>query len=382
MTAHTTKLSEAQITWFRLRRSGLLKPFASPEAAVRSLAGVQAQILPAAGLATWNRTRRLTYSRFDQLLHIERSLVKLWGQRGTLHIYASQEWPLICGALSGQRLWWDREGEQSSGSQAAYRDTLAQVAELLRQRGTLGRSDLRASGLDLGESDLSSWGGIFAALVQRGYACHAGQDGNEGHFAHREYWLPNLEWNPPAAEEANLELTRRYLRIYAPATVQDLMYWRGAKSSDANRWLAALGRETAEVQVGARTMLALRADLATLTASPPERGSWPVKLLYRFDPLLLGIKDKSWLVDEQNYKRVFRIAGHIEGTLLERGRVAGTWRYDRKDSGLAVRLYPFYPLPAHVRQVVERNAQGVARFFELPLTDLMIERPTGKSQRR
>ena len=54
------KLSEAQITWFRLRRSGLVKPFTSPEAAVRSLAGVQAQILPAAGLATWNRTRRLT----------------------------------------------------------------------------------------------------------------------------------------------------------------------------------------------------------------------------------------------------------------------------------------------------------------------------------
>jgi hypothetical protein len=237
----------------------------------------------------------------------------------------------------------------------------------------MGRSDLRAAGLDLDSADFSSWGGIFAALVQRGYACHAGQDGNEGQFAHREYWLPDLEWNPPAHDEANIELTRRYLHAYGPATTQDVMYWRGARAGDACRWLAALGNTVVEVSVGGKPAFALRADLDALGEKPPARSEWPVRLLYRFDPLLLGIKDKTWIVDERHYKRVFRIAGHIEGTLLERGRVASTWRYDRKDSGLAISLCSFSPLSARVRKAVEENAVGVAQFFGLPLTDLTLD---------
>jgi hypothetical protein len=369
-------ITDTQIRWFRLRRSGLVDPFASPEAAATALVGIQAQILPAAGLALSNRTTGLTFDQCDRLLHRIRSLVKLWGQRGTLHLYSSRDWPLICGALSGQRTWWERQGEQVTGSNDAYQATLARVEKLLRQRGTLSRSDLRASGLNLDKAFFSSWGGIFAALVQRGYACHAEQEGNEGCFAHREFWLPDLVWDPPSYDEANIEITRRYLRAYGPAAPQDLIYWRCAKAGDARRWLDALKNETVEVNVEDRTILALRDDLDTLHEKPPARGAWPVKLLYRFDPLLLGIKDKKWIVEDQHYKRVFRQAGHIEGTLLEYGRIAGTWRYDRKDSGLAITLIPFSPLSRRVRLAVEKQAEEIARFFGLPLTDWIVKHET------
>ena len=368
------KLTQTQIRWFRMRRSGLVDPFDSPEASTRALAGLQAQILPAAALAMWNRTDGLTYAQFNQLLYDRRTLVKLWGQRGTLHIYASDDWPLICGALSGQRTWWERAGEEAEGSVAGYHAVLARVEKLLRKRGTLSRSDLRTSRLRLSEAYFSSWGGIFAALVQRGYACHIDQDGNEGRFAHRQLWLPDLEWNPPPYDAANMEMTRRYLRAYGPASPQHLMYWRGAKSADARRWLEALKDETVEVDVGGQTMLALRGDLEALHEKPPARSEWPIKLLYRFDPLLLGIKDKTWIVDAQHYKRVFRPAGHIEGSLIEHGRGAGTWRYDRKDSGLVITLDLFAPLSRRVRAHVEKSAQGIAQFFGLPLTDLVVLR--------
>ena len=62
------RLTEEQIRWFRLRRSGLVEPFASPEAAAASLAGVQAQILPAAlpRAAESLRGRRGDGSRTDR----------------------------------------------------------------------------------------------------------------------------------------------------------------------------------------------------------------------------------------------------------------------------------------------------------------------------
>jgi uncharacterized protein YcaQ len=367
------KLTETHIRWFRLRRSGLAEPFSSPEEAARALVGVQAQILPAAGLALWNRTRGLTYEGFDHLLHGQRSLIKIWGQRGTLHVYASDEWPQLNSAMVARHSWWERQIIRAGTDPNDYQATLDRVAELLRQRGTMNRSDLRASGLDLDESCCSSWGGIFADLVRRGVACHAGQAGNEGLFAHREYWLPGLNWSPPPVDEANIELTRRYLCGYGPATVQDLIYWRGAKAGGARRWIAALSDEIVEVDVDGQAMLALRADLDALHERPPARRAWPVRMLYRFDPLMLGIKDKSWLVEPRYYKHVFRPAGHIEGTLLEHGRVVGTWRYNRADSGLAITVYPFVSLPRPVRKAVEENAAGVAQFFGLPLNDLVTD---------
>ena len=263
------RVSASQVRYFRLRRSGLAEPFHTPEAAASALVGVQAQILPAAGLALWNRTSGLTYAALDRLLHGQRSLVKLLGQRSTLHLYASDEWPLIHSALQGQYTWWQRLGEETAGGSEKYRAAVVRVAQLLRERGTLGRSELRASGLELGDALFSSWGGIFASLVREGYACHAGQAGNEGRFAHREYWLPDLRWDPPPGDQANVELTRRYLRAYGPACARDLIYWRGARAADARRWLAALGDEVTEVNVSGQTALALRADLDALNARPP-----------------------------------------------------------------------------------------------------------------
>ena len=49
------KITPAQVHWFRLRRSGLVKPFATPEETAGRLIGVQAQLPPAADLAFgWN----------------------------------------------------------------------------------------------------------------------------------------------------------------------------------------------------------------------------------------------------------------------------------------------------------------------------------------
>lgn len=366
-------LSAEQVRWFRLCRSGLVEPFASPETAASFLAGIQAQILPAAGVALWNRTTDLTHDAFDTLLHQERTLVKLWGQRGTLHLYPSDEWPLIHSAVGYRRGWWERRAEQLGIPAAAYRATIEQVADLLRQRQTLGRSDLRTADIELHHDFFSSWGGIFSDLVRYGYACHAGQSGNEGRFAHREYWLPDLAWDPPPAEEANITFLRRYLRAYGPSTLHDFAYWRYVRIADARKWLAQLASEVTEVTVDGIPMLALREDVAALQATPPPAATWPLRLLYRFDPLLLGHKDKGWLIDMSHYKRVWQAAGHIEGVVLQRGRISGTWRYDRKASGLIITVYPFTKLTKKAQAAVARQASGVARFFGRPLAQINYE---------
>jgi hypothetical protein len=236
----------------------------------------------------------------------------------------------------------------------------------------LGRSDLRTSEIDLADGYLSAWGGIFAGLVGRGIACHARPIGSEGRFAHRERWLPNLPWQPPDPETANLDVVRRYLQSYGPATIQDFAYWRGVAGREARPWFNSLAGELTEVELEGQSLLALAADLDELQAPPPPPESWPTRMLYRFEPMLLPHRDKTWLIDPAYYKRVWRPAGHIEGTILAHGQLVGTWRYDRKGSGLIITVDPFEPLPAEVSQTVADHAAAIAEFFGLPLSDLVI----------
>ncbi|MGL4650116.1 MAG: winged helix DNA-binding domain-containing protein, partial [Caldilineaceae bacterium] len=289
------ELSWAQASRARVIGSGLVTPFASPEEAAARLVGVQAQIEPAAGIALWNRTKGFSATKLDTRLYTQRTLIKLWGQRHTLHLYPAADWPLLHAARAINLTWWERQAADPKYSLEDYRHKVDEIAALLRTRPTLGRNDLRALDLDLHEDLFSGWGGIFADLVRLGYACHAGREGSEGRFAHREVWLPDLTWNPPDADTANIELARRFFTAYAPATVDDFAYWRACTQKQARAWVAALGSELATVRVAGRPMLVATAQLDALALLPAGRAALdglPLRMLFRFDPLLLGHRDK------------------------------------------------------------------------------------------
>ena len=384
------RLTDEQIRWFRLRRSGLVEPFASPETTAASLAGVQAQILPAALLALRNRsaTGADTAEELTARLFTARTLLRLWGQRHTLHLYAAADWPVIQAAFAGRRTWWERQAlaEDSPLDPAAFREGIARAAVLLRARGTLSRKELRASGIPMPPELFSPWGGVFAELVRLGEACHAQWEGGEARYAHREHWLPGAEWSPPTADEANAELARRYFACYGPASMNDFAYWRsGALAGEGRRAFEAVAGELAEVETPADAaarrprLFARRADVAELFATPPAPEAWPVRMLGRFDPFLLAHKEKGWVVPDRYYDRVWRPAGHIEAVVLAHGRAVATWRYDRVGAGaLAVRVFPFKGgLPQHVGKEVRRQAKEVARFFGLKPLAVRVERPIG-----
>ncbi|NJN18859.1 MAG: winged helix DNA-binding domain-containing protein [Oscillochloris sp.] len=369
-------LPAAHARWYRLRRHGLQTPFADPLTAAGKLAGVQAQILPAAGIALWNRSPDFRAADLRRLLFKERRLVKLWGQRGTLHLYATDDWPLLHGAHADRPSYVERWVLAQGHDPAGYEQLIAQVAEALAARGSLGRSDLRAlraTGLALSDGDLSGWGGIFSVLVRRGLACHGPAADGEARIVDRRHWVPELDWNPPAAAIADLTLTRRYLHAYGPASIQDLAYWRGRTIAEARTWLAALADELVEVAIDGAPQYLLRSDYDDLACEPPPRDRWPVRLLGRFDSLLLGHKDKSWLIDPEHYARVWRPAGHIEATLLVHGRIAGTWRYDWRGANLLLTVRPFRRPPAYVQRAVGKIAPQLAAHFGTALADLQWE---------
>jgi hypothetical protein len=76
------------------------------------IAGLHAQVLSSAELTLAARVEDLEPDAVQRALWEERSLVKTWAMRGTLHLLPSAEFPLWQAARSTTRLWetgaWQR----------------------------------------------------------------------------------------------------------------------------------------------------------------------------------------------------------------------------------------------------------------------------------
>lgn len=358
------KLSLEQLRATRLAGSGLLRPFKTPEEAAAALFGIQAQIHSAGAISLFNRTAGLTLVKTENKLFETRTLVKLWGQRGTLHFYKTEDWALLSSAYNKQLSWTKRYYIKCGGKAEEYDETVRLVTAVLEKRGTATRDDVRHL-LSKNSHLASSWGGIFFDLARRGIACHGKSNGPQGVFASRTHWLGNKRWRLIPEEAAQLEIARRYFAACGPATAQDFSYWRGITLSRAKQYIKQIAGELEEVRTELGLMFMKKGARIENKLPPP-------RLLYRFDPVLLGHKDKSWLVPAAFMKRVIRPAGHMEGIAVEDGIACATWRYDRESKGLCFTAIPFGKQAKNSFDTFKPRAKDIAAFMGLPFAEFKV----------
>src|SRR6266496_1989490 len=91
-----------QVIAWRLRRHHLDErvPSADLLPVVAGIAGLHAQVMSSAELTLWARVGDLEPDAVRRALWAERTLVKTWAMRGTLHLLPADELPLWQAALS------------------------------------------------------------------------------------------------------------------------------------------------------------------------------------------------------------------------------------------------------------------------------------------
>src|SRR6516165_6801120 len=99
-----------KLTWpraaaWRLRRHHLDQrvPAGSMLAVASRLCGLHAQVMSSAELTVWARVEGLDRRAVQRALWEDRTLVKTWAMRGTLHLLPASELPLWHAALSTSR---------------------------------------------------------------------------------------------------------------------------------------------------------------------------------------------------------------------------------------------------------------------------------------
>ena len=360
---------------FRLRRTGLLSSIESPEAVARVLIGLQAQDLSAAGLAVSARCDRSSHAGVVDRLYRQRSLVKLWGQRNTLHLYAVEDWPLVFGMFQDADTPFERSLAKKGVDVEAFRRSIDRFIHAMAAQGSFSYGDLETAALELGDVEVSGWsagwGDLCLTVERRGPVCHAEPDAGTSRFAHQRQWLPNTSWQPPEAEEAEPELARRYLASYGPATEEDLAYWAGVSQAIARRWLTGLSDDVVEIHVDDTPMLLLADDIQQLTQRGDVDARW-VRLLGKYDPLLLAHKNKDWIVDPTDRAKVWRSGGRVEAAVLVNRQIAGTWRYKRKTHAIDLTIGMFWPPSAWAVDQLDNEARRIANHFDLQLGEVTI----------
>lgn len=204
-----------------------------------------------------------------------------------------------------------------------------------------------------------SWGGVVKQACLKGLVCFGQNRGQEITFVRRDQWLPDLDDLP--VEDAENELLRRYLYGYGPATLRDFAAWAGMAVKEVLPIRERLRGDLVEMAIGDTSALILRQDLKTVQSTKAKDRT--VRLLPSFDPYMLGHRDKKHMVNEADYKQVYRKAGWLSPVVLVAGHVMGVWSYERRGKYLHFKVEPFAKITAAVRDSVEAEAMDLARFL-------------------
>jgi winged helix DNA-binding protein len=371
------RLSWAQVTAARLERHALAVPLAggTPAAIAARMCGVHAQVMTAAQWSIGLRLAGATRADVQAALWADRSLVKTFGPRGTVHLLPAADLPRWTGALSALP-------RSHGGPASAYLSTEQAETVLGAIGSALGSAELTVD--ELGEAVVEhcgSWAGdevmpAFTGLWPRwrqaltlagarGMLCFGPDRGRNVTFTSPRRWLTGFE--PASAKDGLSWLVTQYLTAYGPATADDFARWLSVPRRVAATVFAEQAGSLQQVDLdGTPAWLpaGARPD-ATLSADRVPRG---VRLLPYFDAYAVGGQPRGRLFPGVATERAL-VGGKVGGqagtkpVLLVDGVVAGLWHQRKSARSIAITVEPFGELTAGQHRELADEARRLGEFY-------------------
>lgn len=336
----------------------------------KRLCGLHAQVMSSAELAVWARVEGLDREAVQRAVWEDRTLVKTWAMRGTLHLLPSSELPLWHAALGTSRrylrpvAWKNNFGITMEQLDAITEAIATALRNRVLTREELSKEVARLTGsVELGKKLVqSSWGVMLKPAAFAGGLCFAPSVGQRVRFTHPNTWLASkAERLDP--QTATKEVTRRFLAAYGPATHRDLArWWNGGGTVLGRQWMDSLRDELVPVEVEGSAAWMLAADIPDVRNIRPSRC---VRLLPGFDQYVVGASchAEQLMPGGVARSRVFRPQGWVSAVLLVNGRIQGTWRHEINGGRVKVSIEPFGSVPRWVRRDAQKEAERLAQFL-------------------
>jgi hypothetical protein len=370
----------AQVAALRMQRQHLVEraPRERMVDVVREMVGLQAQVTSAAELQLVARVDGLGRDDIRDALATERSLVKTWGMRGTLHWFAADDLARIVAAHptrdpTGRPAWIKAFGANPE-----------QVTRFVKEIGSVLTDEpmTRAELADAVEHVVhdpataarlrSGWGEFLKPAAGRGMLCFGPDRGRNVTF------VDPAEWLRRKIVPVNGGRTTEPLAVLGGLLDRWLSVFPGAGRDAAARWwgtprrpliahaATTAGLELVDFDIAGTKGWVRREDAAALEAATLVPS---VRLLPMFDPWVNELpRLVDWLLPVDRHDAVHRVAGWVSAVVLVDGRVAGTWELvGGARGGTTIEVKPFGRWRGGVRKEIATEADRLAGWFDRPV---------------
>jgi len=352
------KYPSSYIPILRMYNSHILNPAHSFESVASSLFGVQSQIFNASAIAFAVRTEQKTFSQFKHTLNTLR-LIRLWGIRTTIHIYHPNDWCSLLSHLSVANNWYKTKMEADGIDIDGIGD---KVLNIIKNVDYFDRNFLKNKGID--KKYLGAWGDLLIELNNRGYIFHYINPTNRNKlFGNVQVVFGKKIESAEQLSDVKKKLALKYFRAYAPATLYDFKHWLGITVRESDDYFCSIKEKLISVRCGCKEYyieLGSQNTLDRIFQIYADDSNY--YLLPKFDPLLLAYHDKSWIIEENLRNKIWKVAGQVEGIILQHGKAIATWRYKLKNKVIDFEISPF--CRRFSVKNMEKAAHKIACFFE------------------
>ena len=360
----------AALTWSgvtarRMARHALAEPARiwTRPASAGLLCGAHAQVLSAAELSIGRRIAGATRADVRRALWAERTLVKTFGPRGTVHLLPSADLPMWTGALSalpspvpshpeGVRFAPEQAGEVIAAIGAALADAELTVDELTEAIADRACPWAVERTMDAFQDKWPRWRQLTSTAAHRGVLCFGPDRGCQVTYTSPQRWRPGFR--PADGDAALRTLLTRYLHAYGPATPQHFARWLGVSARYAAGLFGAQPGDLERVELDGEPAWTVAGD--TATPSRPHRG---IRLLPYFDAYVVAGQPRDRLYPGPARARALTPSGQAGNypVLLVDGVVGGVWHQRLSGRKLALTVEPLRALTApQLRQLDDEVA--------------------------
>lgn len=353
-------MTDSILTRHRLAYQMIHQPrFTNPADMVRWLGAVQAQDFLAAKWALGLRLPGSTEADIEQSI-ADRSVVRTWAMRGTLHLIAADDvrWMLD---LLRPRLHQISDGylRRHDLSATDLTKSYEVLGRVLAGGNQLTRPELKVA---LEQAGIHIYDIRLNLLLNRaafdGLICCGVRRGSENTYTLLDEWIPPSL--PKNREEALAELTKRYFIGHGPATLQDFVWWSGLTLTEARASINAVQSQLAQESIHGQIYWMDPSGFFM------HDTALAVHLLPAFDEYLVGYKDRSAALGPLDFQQVISSAnGIFYPVVLIDGKVVGTWKRTIKKDTVQIQPDFFFPLTNSQQDAIAEVSSAYGRFKQL-----------------
>jgi Winged helix DNA-binding domain len=327
------------------------------------LCGAHAQILSAAEVSIGRRIVGATRLEVQRALWDDRTLVKTFGPRGTVHLLPTADLPMWTGALSSLPSSVPMHPEPIRFGLEETEAVIAAIGDALTDAeltiDELTEAIVERTGPWAGDRTMAAfqdlwprWRQLTSTAAHRGVLCFGANRGRNVTYTNPHRWLPGFR--PQDGEVALRTLVVRYLYAYGPATPHHFAQWLNIPPRTAVRLFDGLSDGLDRVELQGQVSYVVAGDIET--PPHPARG---VRLLPYFDAYVLAAQPRDLLYAGAAAARALSPTGQAGNypVLLVEGVVGGVWHHRLSGRSVAVTVEPLSPLNATQRRQLDDEVE-------------------------